>query len=185
MPRKRIQTIILCALAALAWQLTQNPVELEEPKASETDILQTYLHDSEIVRFDTSGKALDSIAAAEVRYYAGRELGELDLPKVARTINIDESWSVRADRGYIDQASQQVRLEGDVLLSHDRNDLQLASERLDLDLRTDIAQTNSTVELTQRNGRTQANGLKADLNKQIFEFLSEVNSTYVPSNSDK
>lgn len=185
MPRKRIQTIILCALAALAWQFTQNPVELEAPRASETDILQTYLHHSEIVRFDTKGKALDSIAAAEVRYYSGRELAELDLPKVARTIKIDESWSVRADRGYINQASQQVRLEGNVLLTHDKNDLQLSSETLELDLRADIAQTNSAVELKQRRGQTQAKGLKADLNKQIFEFLSEVNSTYVPSNSNK
>lgn len=183
MPRKRIQTIFLCALAALAWQFNQNPVELEALESREQDILQTYLRDSEIVRFDANGTAIDSIAAGEVRFYSGRELAELDIPKVSRTINIDESWSVRADRGYIDNASQRVRLEGGVLLTHDKNDLQLSSETLDLDLRTDIAQTNSVVELKQRNGRTQARGLKADLNKQVFEFLSEVNSTYVPSNS--
>ena len=183
MPRKRIQTLILCALAALAWQVSQNPVEFEAPEVSEKDILQTFLHDSEIVRFDTNGKAIDSIAAAEVRYYAGRELAELDVPQVSRTMGIDESWSVRADRGYIDQASQRIRLEGGVLLTHDKNDLQLSSEILDLDLQTDVAQTNSIVELKQRDSHTRARGLRADLNKQIFEFLSEVNSIYVPSNS--
>ena len=183
MPRKRIQTIIVCALAALAWQFTHNPVELAAPTPSQSDTLQTYLLDSEIVRFDSNGTAIDSIAATEVRFYSARELAELELPKVSRTINIDESWSVRADHGYIDQSNQRVRLEGDVRLTHNKNDLQLSSETLNLDLRTDIAQTDSIVELKQRIGKTQAKGLKADLNKQIFEFLSEVNSTYVPSNS--
>lgn len=183
MPRKRIQTIVLCALAALAWQFMQNPAELDLPGPSDTDTLQTYLRDSEIVRFDSNGTAIDSIAASEVRFYSAGELAELALPKVSRTINIDESWSVRANRGYIDQSNQKVRLEGDVRLTHDKNDLQLSSETLNLDLRTDIAQTDSIVELKQRNGKTRAKGLKADLNKQIFEFLSEVNSTYVPSNS--
>jgi len=183
MPRKRIQTIVLCALAALAWQFIQNPAELDVPGPSDTDTLQTYLRDSEIVRFDSSGNAIDSIAASDVRFYSARALAELEEPEVSRTFNVDESWSVRADRGYIDQSNQQVRFEGDVRLTHDKNELQLSSETLNLDLRTDIAQTNSIVELKQSNGNTRAKGLKADLNKQIFEFLSEVNSTYVPTDS--
>jgi len=183
MPRKRIQTIVLCVLAALAWQFIQNLAELDVPGPSDTDTLQTYLRDSEIVRFDSSGNAIDSIAASDVRFYSARALAELEEPKVSRTFNVDESWSVRADRGYIDQSNQQVRFEGDVRLTHDKNELQLSSETLNLDLRTDIAQTNSIVELKQSNGNTRAKGLKADLNKQIFEFLSEVNSTYVPTDS--
>lgn|GEM_PF-2758308 len=180
MGRKQLQTVVLCAVAAIAWQFYDD-ISVREPSPdAPSDVLQTYLKHSETVRFDQNGQAMDSLGASEIRYYTGRTRGELTQANISRTIAINESWSAKAERGTIDQDSQTVTLQGQVVLNHDMNDIQLTTERLDLDLVKDIAHTTVLVKLSHHGAVTQSEGLTADLKQQTFHFMNKVNSVYAP-----
>lgn len=180
MGRKRLQTIILCAVAAIAWQFYDDIEMTDTPSSQPDDLLQTYLQNSETVRFDKNGVAKDSVGAREIRYFTGRSRGELTQASISRTLAINESWSARAEQGSVDEETQTVVLQGQVVLNHDSNDIQLKTEQLDLDLAKDIAHTDALVTLSHHGAITQSEGLTADLKQQTFHFLHKVHSVYAP-----
>ncbi|MDG0978905.1 MAG: LPS export ABC transporter periplasmic protein LptC [Halieaceae bacterium] len=180
MGNKRIQTIILCIAAAIAWQFYDDIDMRDVTPEAPRDVLQTYLKNSETVRFDTNGQAKDSVGAEEIRYYTGHTRGELTKASISRTLTINESWSARAMQGTVYEDNQTVTLRGQVVLNHDSNDIQLKTERLNLDLVKDVAHTDALVTLTHHGATTQSEGLTADLKQQSFHFMHKVNSVYVP-----
>lgn len=180
MSRKRIQTVVLCVIAAIAWQFYDDIDIGDAPAEPAADVLQTYLQQSETVRFDQSGQAMDSVGADEIRYFTGRTRGELTEARISRTLAINESWSASAQRGTVDQDSQTVVLTGKVILNHDSNDIQLTTEQLNLDLVKDIAHTDVLVTLAHHGATTQSEGLTADLQQQTFHFMKKVTSVYAP-----
>lgn len=180
MTRKRIQTIVLCVAAAIAWQFYDDIDMRDVPPEPPRDVLQTYLKNSETVRFDTNGQAKDSVGADEIRYFTGVARGELTNASVSRTLTLSESWSASAMRGTVFEDNQTVELQGQVVLNHDSNDIQLTTDRLRLDLVKDIASTDALVTLAHHGATTQSEGLTADLKQQSFHFTHKVTSVYAP-----
>lgn len=180
MGRKRLQTIVLCIAAAIAWQFYDDIDMRDAPKEAPRDVLQTYLKNSETVRFDTNGQAKDSVGAEEIRYFTGQTRGELTNASISRTLTISESWSASAMQGTVQEDNQTVQLQGQVVLNHDSNDLQLTTDRLHLDFVKDIASTDALVTLRHHGSTTQSEGLTADLKRQSFHFTHKVISVYAP-----
>ena len=99
---------------------------------------------------------------------------------ISRTLTISESWSASAMQGTVYEDNQTVELQGQVVLNHDSNDIQLTTDRLRLDLVKDIASTDALVTLAHHGATTQSEGLTADLKQQSFHFMHKVTSVYVP-----
>ena len=154
----------------------------DAPPDAPRDVLQTYLKNSETVRFDTKGQAKDSVGAEEIRYFTGQTRGELTKASISRTLTISESWSASAMQGTVFEDNQTVQLQGQVVLNHDSNDIQLTTDHLHLDLAKDIASTDALVTLKHHGATTQAEGLTADLKQQSFHFTHKVHSVYAPLN---
>jgi LPS export ABC transporter protein LptC len=179
--------LLLLALVALIFallRLNQDESALAGRPAGPAKQTGYYLRDSTITEFGVDGKPrlqLGVHAATEdpARQVVGLESVALDYFALP-----GQRWRLTAERGQIATGSETVELEGNVIMTGERQALPepaiIRTEHMTLDTRAELASTDAPVTLGLGVYALSATGLRADLKAETLRLESAVNGRFNP-----
>ncbi|WP_372863462.1 LPS export ABC transporter periplasmic protein LptC [Spongiibacter sp.] len=108
--------------------------------------------------------------------------GDVHLSKPYYIGNIGEQrpWTAQAINGTLSQNGQQLTLRQQVLVEDLIHEAEIRTEQLSIDLERSIVSTDQPLNLQLPNGQTRSVGMKADLQQEKVELLSQVKGRYEP-----
>ncbi|MBQ0798426.1 MAG: LPS export ABC transporter periplasmic protein LptC [Porticoccaceae bacterium] len=186
---KNIVLLALAAVALLAFlTFWESPPKLfirdarilipESPKAD------SYMRATFTRKFDDTGILSYTLDSSSGEYFKTGDRLELQQPQL-QALNDAENiqpWHLNANSGVIFNTKNRVVMSGKVhawqQVPAGKN--QLRTPRLVFFPDTNTAETQSRVALTSPTGTTTAKGLKANLQQQTYELLSQVKSVHKP-----
>ena len=134
---------------------------------------------------DKTGKPAYKVKARYLEHYPDDDSMKLQQSFFSFYENNIKSWTAQANEALILQKSEIIHLRGKVvlkqLLSSNKNTptMLLTAEQLTLEPKRNLIHTKSKIKLIQGNRSIQAIGMRADMNKNRIEFLSQTRSYYV------
>jgi LPS export ABC transporter protein LptC len=156
----------------------------EAKSVSEAPRLQIgyYAADAQLTGTDDTGRILYRISAATVVQTPAD--GSVSLQGVAVSYDPaqDVPWSLRADTGRIPPGGKMIELSGNVVAATREADNPAATIRtdyLEFDPGTNVAATDRKVVIDYAGSTVYATGLRAMLQQDRFELLSNVTGQYV------
>lgn len=95
-------------------------------------------------------------------------------------------WRLTADWGHSNAGADRIRLWDNVRAWQETDDglTELTTPELFIEPARQFAETDKAVKMRSPEGRHQAVGMRADLEKDYIELLSEVRGTYEPQNRE-
>ena len=140
--------------------------------------------DAVLVETGEDGRPIYTLHAAEIEQQAASEVTVLDQVTMQFRDEAGHVWNGRADRGFLVDGAAQVDLSGAVrlwgLLPSTQQPIQLSSDRLAVNTRTEIVTTKDPVVLDWNGQILHARGLVAHLREQRVKLESDVHGVYQP-----
>lgn len=131
------------------------------------------------------GEPAYQIKAQHLEHYPDDDSMELQYPLFLFYSESKKSWTAQADEARIMNKSETIYLKGNVILNQLKDSkskvepIELKAEQLTIEAKKNIAHTKSKIKLNRGKSNIQASGMRADLNKNKIEFLSNTRSHYV------
>lgn len=178
--------LLLAALIALVAVLVQWRVVDRAPETEPEDVLRPgyFLTGVDLEEFGADGRlriGLQSISANEDPSSGIVRLAEVAVDYHAPT---GRRWHLTAAEARVPPGGRVVEFAGDVRLrgapGDDASIAELHTARMMLDTVSEIAQTNSSVELAFGSHRMEARGMRADLKAGSLRLQSDVNGRFNP-----
>lgn len=143
-----------------------------------------YMTDARIAELGPDGRPVYRVEADSiVQNPQDSSIVMKDLALAYRAGNAQE-WTLTAQSGYVPPGSRTIDLSGDVRIvgqprPADKPGI-IRTEQLSVDPQTDVASTQSRVDIEWDRGRLSAVGLQADLNDERLRLESSVHGRFVP-----
>ena len=180
--RTRRGIILLAILAAISWNLSRDPAEIQDRPVNELDTRLNYaLHEFDGRLLNDSGAINLEIYAPILRSNATSGVGTVESPEI-RIQQEDERWYITAESAIITADREHVSLMGDVYLAR-RNEmtgqlLEISTKDVMLNITPRTASSESSVQIRQDNDWLDATGIKLDMVSNSFELLNDVRAHY-------
>jgi lipopolysaccharide export system protein LptC len=140
--------------------------------------------DAVLVETAPDGDPMYTLHAARIRQEPASQITTLDQVQMQFRDEAGNVWNGRADEGQVLNGASQVELIGHVtiagLLPGTNQPVQVASDRLNVDTRTEVVTTDDPVVLDWNGQLVHARGLVARLKEQWVRLESNVHGHYVP-----
>jgi len=137
---------------------------------------------AKLVETGTDGLPLYTLNAATIRQLPNEDQVQLTQVQMSFRDAEGNPWTATADRGQLEQTSEQVRLSGNVhvsgTVSGAAGDAQIFTAALSVDIRTDIVSTKEPVQMLWSGRQLSSTGLVADLKDHRVELESAVHGTF-------
>jgi LPS export ABC transporter protein LptC len=187
----RVLAVLLgVAAIAAAWvlldrQQIMGAIEPAAPKEREKSAVPGYsARHAEIVETGKDGRPMYIVRAETVRQIPNAQSVQLETVRMEMRDDTGQRWTARADYGEIFQASEDVHLSGDVIVSGtfkgSSDPAEISTERLSFDTQSEIVRTESPVTLNWAGRRMQSKGLVANLKDQSLRLESSVHGIFTP-----
>ncbi|MDH5599860.1 MAG: LPS export ABC transporter periplasmic protein LptC [Gammaproteobacteria bacterium] len=130
------------------------------------------------------GEPAYKIKAQHLEHYPDNSM-KLQQPFFTFYNNNKITWTAKADKAQTLNNNEIIHLNGNVILNQEFHSktkevpVHLKADQLTIDTEKNIAHTQSKIKLNKGKSYIQANGIRADLNKNRIEFLSNTRSHYV------
>jgi lipopolysaccharide export system protein LptC len=158
--------LLLATLAMLTYWLDSQVQRGDRgagPGATDPDY---YVEDFAATRYGPDGSIVQQLAAAKLTHFPGDAPAEVTAPQLVTTPPGRPAMRARADRGTISPDNENVWLAGNVVGIRDagqgRSQLTIRTEYLHLTPRTERADTDRRVTISDANGTHTGNALVAD-----------------------
>lgn len=190
--RRRQNTLLAAVLALLLTALLLIDFDPSSPLRETPEDVEllpdAYLVDMETRDFNALGQPQYLVRADSALYYAGDNNlrgGYTTFSTPLLTFRSDDAapWQLRADIGRSDTQGETITLISDVRLwqgTRDTTFAELSTDELLIKLSSRYAETEKAVTMRSEQSRTTAVGMRAFLDEEVIELLSEVESTYDP-----
>ena len=137
--------------------------------------------DAKLVETGVDGRPLYTLNAATIRQLPDE--GQVQLTQVQMTFRDTDGnpWTVTADRGQLEQAAQQVQLEGNVHVAGTlpaSGPAQISTAALSVDIPGDIVSTKDPVQMVWSGRPLSSVGLIANLKDHRVQLESDVHGTF-------
>jgi len=140
--------------------------------------------DAVLVETGPDGNPMYTLHAARIRQQPASQVTLLDQVQMQFRDAAGNLWNGRADQGQVVSGASQVELIGHVtvagLLPGTSEPVQVSSDRLNVDTRTEVVTTDDPVVLDWNGQLVHARGLVARLKEQRVRLESNVHGRYVP-----
>ena len=153
-----------------------------EPPPELTDEPDLYMEDATITQYQEDGSLKYQLVAAEIRHFEAAQITRLITPSLKMHSPGKPPWNVSASYGYIRQRAlpsgsheEVVFLRENVLLEQKYDDgqqVKLVSPSMYLYPDRQYAETDQDVMIDTDVGRTQAIGMKGDLQRGLLNLFS-------------
>ena len=174
--------IILLAIASgsIFNSMDKIPVQAEKTPRHVPDY---FLQNFTATTMNKQGSPDYKVTASSLDHFPDDDSMKLQQPVFSFYENKQQTWSAQANEAVILQRQNIILLTGDVILKQvsvkEQTPLLLTAKQLTIEPEKRQASTISTIKLKKGNNYIEAYGMRADLNKNKIEFLSETRSHYV------
>jgi lipopolysaccharide export system protein LptC len=148
-----------------------------------------YMEDFTTLTMNQDGKPKNRLNAAYMAHYPDDNTSELHEPTLEIFRENKQPINVRSDMGWVTSNNDVILLNGNVYLHQNDDDGTLKLELLAEDARVLVdqkyAETDKAATLISKKSTTTSIGMRAYLQEQRLEFLSNVHTTIESSKSSK
>lgn len=171
--------IAMALYTALYWD--SNPPMLLLNGKPDRDRIDLFVEQVHGVKFDESGKQVETLLAERLAHYPERGESVLAKPILDTEGNDGKIWKITAETGTLIN-DDEIRLRDDVVIVDQTQTMRFESEWLDYFSKRQQAATDAAVKLQHQADVTTAIGMRADLAANRIELLRNVNSRYAGAN---
>ncbi len=173
----------ISAMAGTVIYLTQfsesGKLSLVERADTRSDI-DSELRGLEGIKYRSDGQIAYRWRAEKAERLLSNGSVRLEAPYYIGNIGEQRPWTAEAHNGELSQNGDQLDLTGSVLVKDLIREAKITSETLRIDLKSNNVSTASAMTLTLPNGKTDSVGMRASLNDERVELLSQVRGHYEP-----
>lgn len=130
--------------------------------------------------YTEAGLVAQEATAKDALHYKNQDKTLLSEPSVTTYADNRDTWFTDARQGSIAEDGNRLELWDDVHIRKDDDSLSVRTERLVVFPEQNMAETDKPVILTGKGTRTDAVGMRAWLETQKIELLSEVKTVHDP-----
>ncbi len=184
-PRGILGTMILLAAAAGSWLLIRSTSEqVQSARQDSADLPGYYLKDAAILGTGDGGDLLYRIEADDIRHLPGEDRVALTAVRIRYNDGTQMAWSATAQGGSIDGQGANIQLVGEVRLRsenpEDKGQFLIETSVLDFQPRRQFASTADAVRITRPGVVLTAQGMEADLNREVLKLNANVSGRFNP-----
>jgi lipopolysaccharide export system protein LptC len=190
-PKQWLALIALLVLGLLF--LEKSPTVLLDPvmETEPSEFPYAYMTDIETIEFDTGGEMRYKMTTPAARYFqldpttpGPNDYTLIDHPHILFYAEGDTSpWYLSAVKGHTDASGQRVRLTTNVEAQQDSKRhgvIRVTTSELLVHPAQQYAETDKAVKMRARQSEIETEGMRAYLNEDRIELLSQVRGTYAP-----
>ena len=181
--KKRLSIPLLVGACGLVYALVSTPPELiapPSPPATGTEpVPQSYASDVTVSVFGDAGELLDRTVAVELQRFGTRGVIELDEPQ-RFGFGGDAAWRASANSGELTEASDVLRLSGDVTLRYAAEGVEFQTQEMVIDIPQQTARSLTPVRTWQLDNETTADALWVHFEREVAVLSGNVRSVYRP-----
>ena len=181
--KKRLSIPLLIGACGLVYTLVSTPPELiapaSPPPSSDEAIPESYASDVTVSVFGDSGELLDRTVAAELQRFRAAGVIELDAPQ-RFGFGGDAAWRASANSGELEEASDVLRLSGDVSLRYATEGVEFRTQEMVINLPQQTARSLTPVRTWQMDNETTADALWVHFEREVAVLSGNVRSVYRP-----
>jgi len=163
-----------------AWQRPE-PTPLTELLTQRSDYV---VYDFDIVSLNSEGREAFTLTAPLLQQTSGARTLELTTPTFFIPKGATERWQLNAERGWISANSDELRLRGKVIatpLGDAETSPRIETEALDVFPQKELATSDTHVTLSRPGATMRGTGMRAHLDQNRVELLSNVTIRHEPS----
>ena len=171
-------TLVIIAMMGV-WSVLQAPDEAPAI-AGDPHFVDAYAIDFTMLSMNKDGQPYYTLTALLMEHY--NDTGESEVTQPVFNMNReDKAWVISAKRGIIDDDNIWVTLNDDVVMLQKNadNPMQLKTSRMRFNTKTQIAESNKQVDITQGTLSLKSNGMIFNNLTGNLELLAGVNGIYV------
>lgn len=189
-PLQWLAPIALLVVILLLWEKT--PTGLIMPTAPEADNFPyAYMTSIETLEYDSGGKLRFKMSTPEARYFqldtskpSPEDYTLIEQPDIIFFSARDASpWHLRADQGRSNANGHEVVLTHNVSAEQQSSEqglIQVTTSELHINTESQYAETDKAVKMRAQQSQIETVGMRAFMNEDRIELLSEVRGTYAP-----
>lgn len=187
--RLSILALFIAAASTFWWlDTTREPEQVSTPSAAAAELPDYYFLGFRIARYTATGLPRQVLHGERLDHYPITSSAELRQPRVIhRPVNAP-LWRIRSDNGTLLEASDIVKLHGNVRLHRPGTGtvrtFTLLTDRLSYAMRPEIARTEQPVRMHAPGTRVDAIGMTARLARGEVDLLDEVRVKHDPGLAD-
>lgn len=173
-----LATLVVIALIGI-WAVIQAPDEAPVV-VREPHFVDMYVKDFTMVSMNEDGQPYYTLEAVLMEHF--NDTGESEITEPVFNINRnDNAWVISARRGTIDDQNIWVTLNDNVVMLQKNTDnpLELKTSKMRFNTKTQVANSNRPVDITQGTLSLKSNGMIFNNMTGKLELLAGVNGTYV------
>lgn len=174
--------LILVVIAAISYWALDKLTEDDLAKLSKlAHYPDYYMENFTTITMNQDGKPKNKLYADYMAHYPDDNTSELHQPELEIFRENKQPINVRSDQGWVTSNNEVILLKGNVYLYQNDNDGKLKTELLAEDAKVLVgekyAETDNPTTLINGKSTTTAVGMRAYLQEQRLEFLSNVRTT--------
>jgi lipopolysaccharide export system protein LptC len=190
LPKQWLALIALLVMGLLL--LEKSPTVLLDPVDTESsEFPYAYMTNIETTEFDTSGEMRYKLTTPAARFYqldpttpGPQDYTLIDHPRILFYAEGDTSpWYLSAVKGRTDASGERVHLSTDVEAQQDSKRhglIRVTTSELLVHPAQQYAETDKAVKMRARQNEIETQGMRAYLDEDRIELLSQVRGTYAP-----
>jgi lipopolysaccharide export system protein LptC len=188
MTKRLLIPLVLSVAALLSYWFVQSLEEdLTATREISTQGPDYYMREVLSTEMNEDGVPKHQLFTRHLVHFPEDDRTELTAPRLTIHQQDGTVWTVQADKGTIEQNTEEIFLQGDVIINRPpiseqdtSQAVQIITQDLWVDPNDKTARTDEPVRLTRKDVTVNATGLRADLDNETMELMANVRGTYVP-----
>jgi lipopolysaccharide export system protein LptC len=178
-----ISLIIFLVLAVIAWWSVTNPYNDNDqlPQSTGKEYAEVFMNEFEMTAMNEMGKPDYILKGSYMQRYSDSDDTEIKQP-VFHLLQEDRQWLVSAEKAIINDEEEIIRLSENVVMKQHNVEsaITIHTQHMLINLKTQVARTNTRVDITQGNSRMESKGMIFNNITSELELLSSVHGYYTP-----
>lgn len=178
-----VLVVALCLILVITQMENYLEQHYSDARAPEKDRVDYYFVNFTFAETQADGSVVRRVSGQHLTHWKTQQQSTIIAPVIDDGVDPQRRINTRASTAYLNQQTQQARLQGNVhshQASHDsKGGFDLYTDHLDYDLKNRVASTDAKVDITTPSGTIQAVGMNAKLDEDLLRFNADVHSTYL------
>jgi len=175
--------VLLAVVSGFIFDSIEEKTDTRKEKVRHTP--DYFLKNFTATTMNDKGMTAYQVNARQLEHFPDDDSMKLQHPLFSFYSDNKKTWTAQANEAQILSNSETIHLSGNVILKQigdlktKDKPVHLNAEQLTIETERNIAHSKSKVKLNRGKSYIQASGMRADLNKNKIEFLSNTRSHYV------
>lgn len=172
-----VSSVVAGAIAIMQFQDIQQKSQAAK-HVTDKSLAQLYLLDTQIINYDTNGLPEQVLNSPTSVQRLDSNLAEILKPTILLFRDGQLSWTINADNGKLNPATNDITFENNVKLIETSSDTQLRTDNLSYDTIQRIALSTSNVDVVSKHATISANRLEFKINEGTYKLSNRVTANY-------